>query len=80
MKLSRADITMFTRTTVPVKLEVNSLATRLARFISFPETPRHEVNIYVARYAIDLQLPGKSNNMDLNSENNSVRAFDLPKV
>ena len=59
MKLSQSDIQTFTRSTVPVKLHIETLAGRLSKYITLPDIPRHQINIYIARYAVELQLPGK---------------------
>ncbi|XP_028390856.1 TATA box-binding protein-associated factor RNA polymerase I subunit B-like [Dendronephthya gigantea] len=57
MKLSQSDIMMFTRSTVPNKNNITLLARRVKTFIDLPDIPKHEINIYIARFAIDLQLP-----------------------
>lgn len=59
MKLSQSDIQTFTRSTVPVKLHIETLAGRLSKYITLPDIPRHQINTYIARYAVELQLPGK---------------------
>jgi hypothetical protein len=58
MKLSQYDITTFTRSSLPVKSHVKKLAERLNKCIQLPEIPRHQIHIYIPKYAADLQLTG----------------------
>lgn len=60
MKFSLSDVFMFGGRVLPNKRQLYCSASALKTYIRIPSLPEQSIELYIARYLIDLQLPGKN--------------------